>query len=171
MRPLAICLEDTATGQFVQCVALGGGEPGLSVDPQGEIQWLERPAGCQLAVAEDGRLQVTRTDEQTSARLERGGRTLELALDTPTPVVNRDELVVGRRRLRVHLHGEAPAVSPPTILEQTPPPADLPVDVAVRHRPPKVAGGVIPGTGAAGNLVVLLLVLGGIAALVWWLCR
>jgi len=167
IRPLAICLEDTAAGRLVQCVALAADEPGLSLDAEGEIRW-QASGGCQLHAGEDGRLRVTRADGQTGARLERGGRTMELTVGEPTPVVSGDELVVGPRRLRVHLHGEAPAVSPPTHLDRLAAPADAPVEVAVRDRPPKAPCGIVPGTGAVGNLALLLLVLGGIAILVWW---
>lgn len=117
---IAICIEDLETGapRYTQCVALPPGEPGLSLDGSGAIRWgaSDRGPCCALEAASDGRLVLRREAGAPSVQVHRGGRVLEVPADQPVVVLHEDLLQLGGRRLRVHVHGVAPEVVPPTPL-------------------------------------------------------
>jgi hypothetical protein len=122
-EPIALCLEDldapTDSPRYLQCVAIAGTEPGLTLSSEGAAHWkqpAQQDVACELWVSQDERLILFRP-EGTSADpvvLWRGGRSLTIPEGKPVVLVDQDQLQVGPRRLRLHLHGEAPAVHPPT---------------------------------------------------------
>jgi hypothetical protein len=122
-KPIAICIEDLRAGsdstRYLQCVALVGDHPGLRIDPGGEIQWQpERDARLvELCVSYDERLILFRQPGAAPVLLRREGRSLEVPVGKPVVVLDQDQLTVESRELRIHVHGEAPAVAPPSWLE------------------------------------------------------
>jgi hypothetical protein len=122
-RPIAICIEDlradSNSTRYLQCVALAGDHPGLRIDHQGEIQWQpEQDARLvELFVSLDERLILFRQPDAAIVLLQREGRSLEVPVEKPVVLLDGDQLSVGGRELRIHVHGEAPAVSPPSWLE------------------------------------------------------
>ena len=162
--PVAICIEDLDTDAtpYLQCVAVAGADPGLVIDAEGEVHWQTgEPGACELWVSLDQRLMAFRPQGAPGAPvvLHRGGRSLEVPEGKPVVVLDQDRLDVGPRRLRVHVHGEAPSVHPPSLLQQERPSplgrvaraaatalalsaavgASGCKSVEVRHTPPKVA--------------------------------
>ncbi len=130
--PIAICLEDLDAGpdqpRYLQCVALGGDRPGLAFDPGGQGTW-QRGQGddlVEICVSADQRLILYRQARSIAARVARAGRTLEVPVGKPVVLVDQDQLTLGTpssatRTMRLHLHGEAPAVTAPRWLD----PAEL----------------------------------------------
>lgn len=119
-KPIAICIEDLKAGsdstRYLQCVALVGDHLGLRIDSSGEVQWQpERDAKLvELCVSYDERLILYRQPDAAPVLLQREGRSLEVPVEKPVVVLDQDQLVVGGRDLRIHVHGEAPAVAPPS---------------------------------------------------------
>ncbi len=119
-QPLAICLEDVGArdpaDRYLRCVALVGRQPGLRVDAVGTVVWKpdELPA-CELWVSADDRLILYRTGAEAVA-VHRAGRSLEVPSGKPVVVLDQDSFVVGGRTMRIHVHGPAPAVAPPSPL-------------------------------------------------------
>ncbi len=172
--PISICLEqldaDPARAtRFMQCVAVAGGTTGLGLSRQGEICWKQAAIACELLADDDeARLLARRVDGDTELRVERAGRQQILGSE-PMPLLDQDLLVIAGRRLRVHIHGPTAEVTPPSPVVSLRRPtvgADL---IAVRDHPPKQPGGVVPGTGAVGNLLLILVLVGTIGALVYYL--
>ena len=117
-KPVEICLEELDRSHeddcFVRCVALPGGEPGLALDREGLIRWM--PEGLEahgLWVSADDRLMLERTEGAGPITVERGSRTLVAPPGQPVALLDQDLLLVGSRRLRVHLHGVAGEVTAP----------------------------------------------------------
>lgn len=121
-QPMAICIEDMKASsdstRYLQCVALVGDHAGLRIDPSGEIQWQpERDARLvELCVSYDERLLLYRQLDAAPVLLLREGRSLEVPVEKPVVVLDQDQLSIGDRELRIHIHGEAPAVAPPSWL-------------------------------------------------------
>lgn len=119
-QPLAICLEDIdprdPAQRYLRCVALVGRQPGLRVDDGGAVVWkpAEFPA-CELWVSADDRLILYRTGA-VEVTVHRAGRSLEVPSGKPVVVLDQDSFVVNGRRLRIHVHGPATAVAPPSPL-------------------------------------------------------
>jgi hypothetical protein len=124
-KPLAICIEDldpSGVG-YTQCVALVGRQPGLRLDSTGHVTWLEDDdVACELWVSADDRLMLYRSAAATSVVLHRVERSLDVPHGKPVIVIDQDEVVVGSRRLRIHIHGEAPVVAAPLPLPASRPP-------------------------------------------------
>jgi hypothetical protein len=123
-EPLAICLEDVEardpSSRYLRCVALVGRQPGLRVDPGGAVVWkVDELVACELWVSADDRLILYRTDDDVPVILQRAGRSLRLPAGKPVVVLDQDTFEVNGRRLRIHVHGVAPAVSPPSPLRPT----------------------------------------------------
>ena len=118
--PLAICIEDTCPGdgvRYLRCVALPGRQPGLRVSPEGTVLWKsDDVTACELWVSGDDRLILFRPAGAPPVRVERSGRSLDVPFDKPVVLVDQDVFQVGERTLRVHVHGTAPAVRPPSPL-------------------------------------------------------
>jgi hypothetical protein len=146
--PQALCVEDTALGRFVQCVAVAGGLPGLSLDARGQPCWGETQAcACAIWVTADERLALLRPAGAPALTLRRERRVLQVPEEKPVFLVQGDELDIGGRSLRLHLHGPTQAVRPPAPLEARPA-RRLPARTAglvaasalvVRCNPPKLA--------------------------------
>jgi hypothetical protein len=124
-KPLAICIEDLDAGsrteKYVRCVALVGRQPGLRLDEAGRVVWRsDDGAFCELWVSADGRLALYRQEGMGRVTLHRAGRSLDLPYVKPVIVIDQDRIDVGSRRLRVHVHGEAPSVAAPSLLASRP---------------------------------------------------
>jgi hypothetical protein len=116
--PLEICLEDLALSEqderYIRCVALPGGEPGLSLDRDGAVRWMPaEPAQYGLWISADDQLVLVRGDGAGPLTVSRAGRSLEAPEAKPVVLLDQDLLVVNGRRLRVHVHGVAAEVHPP----------------------------------------------------------
>lgn len=117
--PVEVCLENRtgSTSHFTRCVALAGRQPGLRLDGDGEISWQRDDAtAVEIWVSADDRLMAYRLPEAPAVRLERSGRTFDLPAERPVVLLTLDELCIGAQRLRLHVHGPAPTVQPPTAL-------------------------------------------------------
>jgi hypothetical protein len=148
-KPLALCLEDlaapTESTRFLTCVALPGGEPGLTVASTGAVRWgTTLDADCELWVSLDDRLILYRRVGAGPVGVTRGPRTLDAPLEKPVVLVDQDEIEVAGRRLRVHVHGAAEVVQPPAYL--------VPERDAAASRPlsAAAAAAIALGTAVAG---------------------
>jgi len=123
-KPLAICLENldapSPAERYLRCVAVVGRQLGLRVDPAGAVVWRgEGSAACELWVSQDDRLILLRPEGAPPVIVRRAGRTLEAPEGKPVVLLDQDEFDVGPRRLKVHVHGVAPAVAAPSFLQRT----------------------------------------------------
>jgi hypothetical protein len=116
-KPLSICIEDCtapeADARFTQCVAVERGTPGLSLGPDGTPAWQVESNALLLAVGEDGRLVLDRGEGAPAVQVNRAGRVLEPSAEGPTVLLDQDEIALGERRLRIHVHGASSSVAPP----------------------------------------------------------
>jgi hypothetical protein len=121
-EPICLCLEDlTADGspRYTRCVALVGRQPGLRLGGDGGLRWLdETEGGLELWVSLDEQLILFRPAGSVAASVHRGGRSLQLPEEKPVVLLHGDEVEVGERRLRVHVHGAAPSVAAPEPLPE-----------------------------------------------------
>ena len=120
-RPLAICIEDLEAQpgepRYVRCVAVSGREPGLRLGTRGEVLWKsDEDASCELWVSADDRLILYRPEGAAAVTVSRAGRSLDVPYEKPVVLIDQDQIRVGSRNLRVHVHGEAPVVSAPSVL-------------------------------------------------------
>ncbi len=128
-KPLAICIEDlnapSKASKYLQCVALPGRQPGLRLDEAGHALWLsEKAVACELWVSADNRLILYRPESAPPVQVRRAGRSLDVPFNKPVILLDKDEVDVGARHLRIHIHGEAAAVAAPTPLVVKPSPFD-----------------------------------------------
>jgi hypothetical protein len=141
-RPLAICLEDLDTPsedtRFVGCVAKAGRGDGLALDARGSAVFGQSGA-CELVVSLDERLMLVRHDEDVAIVVRRAGRSLLAPLEQRVILCDQDEVRVGERRLRVHVHGPCPEVHAPR-----------PVSPRTVRAAASVAAMVAIGAGGAG---------------------
>jgi hypothetical protein len=118
-KPLAICIEDLAVAalgaRYLACVVLPGGAPGLWLDGDGAVRWQGNDQGvaCDLFVSLDEQLMLYRPQAGASVTVHRDGRSLDAPFERPVVLLDQDELEVGHRRLRVHVHGAASEVTAP----------------------------------------------------------
>jgi len=120
-NPLAICIEDLEARpgepRYVRCVAIPGRQPGLRLDTGGEVLWkTDDDVACELWVSADDRLILYRPEGADAVTVSRAGRSLDVPFGKPVVLIDQDGIAVGGRQLRVHVHGEAPAVSAPSVL-------------------------------------------------------
>ena len=119
-KPIAICIEDLddqSKTKYLRCVALPGRQPGLRLDEVGRVLWQsDDGVSCELWVSADDRLILYRPEDKTPVTLHRAGRSLDVPCGKPVVVVDQDQINVGSRNLRVHVHGEAPSVAAPSPL-------------------------------------------------------
>jgi hypothetical protein len=123
-QPLAICLEDldgrTTSARYLRCVAVVGRQPGLRVDEQGTVLWKsDEGAACELWVSGDDKLILYRREGAPPVLVRREGRALDAPAGKPIVLLDQDRFEVAGKRLRVHVHGRAPAVVPPSPLPET----------------------------------------------------
>jgi hypothetical protein len=128
-KPMAICIEDldsqSETSRYIRCVALAGRQPGLRLDEAGRVLWQsDDGVACELWVSADERLILYRPEGATRVTLHRAGRSLDVPCGKPVVVSDKDQINVGSRRLRIHVHGEAPSVAAPSPLPARPRPFD-----------------------------------------------
>ena len=119
--PLAICLEDlnprSSGERYLRCVAVVGRQPGLRVDAAGSVIWRgEGEAACELWVSQDQRLILYRPERAAAVVVRRAGRALDVPFGKPVVLLDKDGVEVGTKRLRVHVHGEAPVIAAPSFL-------------------------------------------------------
>jgi hypothetical protein len=121
VKPLAICIEDldavSEASRYLRCVALPGRQPGLRLDETGAVLWQPGDLlSCELWVSADDRLILYRQEGMAPTTLRRGERSLDVPCGKPVVVIDKDQIDIGSRRLRVHVHGEAAAVAAPSLL-------------------------------------------------------
>jgi len=98
-------------------VALPGRQPGLRVSPHGAVLWKsEDVVACELWVSADERLILYRPTGAAAVRVERSGRSIEAPHDKPVVLLDQDVFHIGDKAFRIHIHGNAPAVRPPSPL-------------------------------------------------------
>ncbi|MBI4864662.1 MAG: hypothetical protein HY815_31060 [Candidatus Riflebacteria bacterium] len=120
---LAICIEDLearSCGQrYLQCVALPGRQAGLKLDSTGTVHWqTDEPIACELWVSADDQLVLFRTTGAAPITVHRGGRSLAAPFEKPVILLDQDELSVPDRKLRIHVHGAATVIAPPSWLSE-----------------------------------------------------
>jgi len=148
--PMAICLEDPgarAPGErYLQCVAVVGRQPGLRVDRGGTVLWRsEEAAACELWVSLDEKLILFRPAGAAAVTVRRAGRVLDVPAGKPVVLIDQDEFEVGAKRLRVHVHGAAPAIVGPSFL-----PAPERKGAGRRSAAAVALGAVLGGAALAG---------------------
>lgn len=121
-EPQAICIEDldapSAGRRYIRCVALPGGIPGLAVTAEARILWQQRgDQAFQLWVSADDRLILLRPEGAPPVRVERAGRAVDAPFGKPVVLIDQDLVRVGSKRLRIHVHGIAEVVHPPSALK------------------------------------------------------
>ena len=117
-EPVALCIEDLEDGKeetkFIRCVALVGTEPGLGIDAQGRPLWrATKSQACELWVSGDARLMLSREAHAVPVVLHRVERRLEVPAGKPVVVLDQDELEIGGKTLRLHVHGSTTVIHPP----------------------------------------------------------
>jgi hypothetical protein len=150
-KPLAICIEDldaqSKASKFLQCVALPGRQPGLRLDEAGRAIWYsEKAVACELWVSADNRLILYRPESAPPVTVRRTGRSLDVPFSKPVIIMDKDQVDIGTRHLRIHIHGNAPAVAAPTPLVIKPGPFDRLAQTA--------AAAAVIGTLATGCIEV-----------------
>lgn len=122
-KPLAICIENCYPPheglRYLRCTAITGVDPGLAVTPAGEVVWKgEGPVLCEIWVSSDEKLICFRPPSATAgARVHRAGREVVLEENKPVVVIDGDYLLLPGRCYRLHVHGQAPAVTEPRYLD------------------------------------------------------
>ena len=119
--PKAICIEDLLTAspaeRYLRCVALPGRQPGLGLCDTGTVVWKDdERLACELWVSADERLIAYRRDGAPPLTVRRAGRSLSAPSGKPVVLLDGDELMVGDRHVRIHVHGVAPSVHAPSPL-------------------------------------------------------
>ena len=119
-KPLAICIEDVGAQsetKYMRCVALPGRQPGLRLGETGQVLWRsDEGVSCELWVSADNRLVLYRPEDAPSVVLHRARRSLDVPCGKPVIVIDKDEIDVGSRHLRIHVHGQSPSISAPSPL-------------------------------------------------------
>ncbi len=119
-KPMALCIENlgsqSGAPKYVRCVALPGRQPGLRLDLSGAVLWQSDDAiACELWVSADDRLILYRPEGAAAVTLRRVGRSLDVPCGKPVVVIDQDAIDLGTQRLRVHVHGDAPAIAAPSV--------------------------------------------------------
>jgi hypothetical protein len=122
---IEVCLEELDAHPeeecFVRCVAVAGGQPGLALDREGLVRWMpddeDRCHG--LWVSQDGRLMLHGSESTAAAVVERGHRSQEAPVGKPVVLIDQDILLLGGKRLLVHLHGETEELYEPERLTRS----------------------------------------------------
>ncbi len=151
-KPIAICIEDMdaqAKNKYLRCVALPGRQPGLRLDEAGGVLWQsDDGVSCELWVSADDRLILYRPDGAAPVTLRRAGRSLDAPCGKPVVLIDQDQVEVGSRRLRVHVHGQAPSVAAPSPL----PVRQRPLDRLARTVATAAVIGAVAATGACTDV-------------------
>ncbi|MBN1772843.1 MAG: hypothetical protein JXB32_16350 [Deltaproteobacteria bacterium] len=114
-KPMSVCLEqlDRGDDRFLRCVAVPGRGPGLRLDADGAVRWREDGAHCELWVSTDERLILFRPAGGPPATVSRAGRSVEAPEEKPVVLLGGDEIRIGARTFRVHLHGPTQVLAAP----------------------------------------------------------
>jgi hypothetical protein len=121
-RPIAICIEDIETtsedDRYIRCVAKPSRAGGLALDATGSPVFGESAIHgvCDLVVSLDDQLLLLRRSDAVPITVSRAGRSLEAPVDQRVVLLDRDQVQVGDRHLRIHIHGPSAKVHPPTPL-------------------------------------------------------
>ncbi len=152
-RIIALCMEDchpsTEASRYLRCCALTGLQPGLALTADGVVQWRSgAPAAVRLVVSLDEKLVCYREEGAPGGtRVHRGGRFVEVEELKPVVLLDGDELTLGDRRLRLHVHGFTSTAHDPEFYV-VPEPTSVPSGAV---RAAAVAGIAVAGIlGAAG---------------------
>ncbi|MHC4662276.1 MAG: hypothetical protein ACYS8W_11360 [Planctomycetota bacterium] len=148
-EPKAICIEEMADdggkSKFIRCVALPGRQPGLRLDGECRILWKsDEPVSCELWVSADEQLILYRPEEAKPSTVYRAGRSLDVPFSKPVVLIDGDEVILAGKRVRIHIHGDAPSVSAPS--EFVPKPTVL--DRVKKTAAAVVLGSVVAAAGA-----------------------
>ena len=148
-NPIALCIEDLAArsdvNRYLRCVALVGAQDGLGLTADGAVVFqTPGPPTVRLCVSADDQLALFQpTKNNAQVVVERAGRQLVAPEAKPVILLDGDQLHVGRRHLRIHVHGRAARVHPPMPLsDRSAPTRTLAVAVA--------AGAVAAGCSGQG---------------------
>ncbi len=147
-KPLAICIENCypphESLRYLRCTAITGVDPGLAITPAGEVVWKgEGPVLCELWVSSDEKLICFRPPgAPAGARVHRAGREVALEENKPVVVIDGDYLLLSGHCYRLHVHGQAPAVTEPRYLDFEEPASSTWARLAA-------AGALVLGTVAA----------------------
>jgi hypothetical protein len=145
---MAICIEDlrpsSPSDRYLRCVAVPGRRPGLGLRADGVVVWRnDDRLACELWVSADDRLIAYRREGAPELVVRRAGRSLAAPTGKPVVLLDQDELEVGGREVRIHVHGVASSVYGPS---------PLPVRSGTAARITAVAAAaVVLATGAACN--------------------
>lgn len=144
--PKAICIEDlravSPAERYLRCVALPGRQPGLGLANTGAVVWKDdERLACELWVSADERLIAYRRDGAPALTVHRAGRSLSAPPGKPVVLLDGDELRVGNRHVRIHVHGIASSVHAPS---------PLPVRSSAAARMTAVAAAAVALSAATG---------------------
>lgn len=122
-QPIALCLEnlepDSPSDRYTRCVAIAGRQPGLGLASSSQIVWKSPgPLACELWVSGDDRLILFRPEGAVQVIVRRATRFLDVPAGKPVVLLDQDEIEIGPRRLRVHVHGLARTVHSPAPLQE-----------------------------------------------------
>jgi len=154
--PIAICLEDldapSPGRRYLQCVALPGGRPGLALRPDGRSAWRsDGDIACEIWVSADGRLILFRPAGAAGATVHRAGRSVAAPVGKPVVIIDGDEVELGSRSFRVHVHGAASSDHPPRWLDPAPRAADRARNAAAAAALSLGLAAAAPGCGDCGE--------------------
>jgi hypothetical protein len=115
LKPMSICLEqlDRGDDRFLRCVAVPGRGPGLRLGADGAVRWREGEGCCELWVSTDERLILFRPTGGPPATVSRAGRSVEAPEEKPVVLLGGDEIRIGGRTFRLHLHGPTQTLAAP----------------------------------------------------------
>lgn len=118
-RIIALCIEDCHPAKeslrYLRCCALTGLQPGLALSAEGIVEWrADVPAVLRLVVSLDEKLVCYREPAAPGGtRVHRGGRFVDVEEQKPVVLIDGDEITVGARRLKLHVHGFVAAAHDP----------------------------------------------------------
>ncbi len=156
-RIIALCIEDchpaSEDRRYLRCCALTGLQPGLALTPDGIVEWRSgAPAAIRLVVSLDEKLVCYREPGAAGgARVHRGGRFVEVEEQKPVVLLDGDELTLGDRRLRLHVHGFTTASHDPEYFVAPSVAAAAP---AIAAAAPVARAAAVAGMAVAGLLGV-----------------
>jgi len=121
-QPIALCLEcldcHSPSDRYTRCVAIAGRQPGLGLAASSQIVWKsDGPVACELWVSADDRLILYRPEGAVQVIVRRAIRVLDVPAGKPVVLLDQDELEIGGKRVRVHVHGLARSVHAPAPLQ------------------------------------------------------
>jgi hypothetical protein len=153
-KPLAICIEDVGSQsktKYMRCVALPGRQPGLRLGETGQVLWRsDDGVSCELWVSADERLVLYRPEGAPPVSLHRAGRSLDVPFGKPVFVIDKDEVDVGSRHLRIHVHGQAPSIAAPSPL----PPRSHPFSHLAQAATAAAIVGAVAAFGCSPDIIV-----------------